>query len=67
LGASGLLEAALLAEGLNTRSVPPWPSGIDPALRIDDRDLSDQPRPERALQIAQGMGGTVVLNLFSAV
>ena len=67
LGASGLLEAALLAEGLKTRSLPPWPSGIDPTLRIDDRMLSAQPVPERALQIAQGMGGVVVLNLFASV
>ena len=67
LGASGLLEAALLAEGLKTHSVPSWPSGIDPTLKIDDRRKDQPPRPERALQIAQGMGGAVVLNLFAAV
>lgn len=67
LGASGLMEAALLAEGLKTAAVPPWPSGIDPTLRIDNLKPTKQPRPDRALQIAQGMGGSLVLNIFESV
>lgn len=67
LGASGLLEAAMLCEGLKTRAVPPWPSDIDPTLKIGDRKMSEQPSPEYALQIAQGMGGVVVMNLFAAI
>lgn len=67
LGASGLIEAALIAEGLNSSTLPPWPSGIDPSLGIEDMRPIHQPRPELALQVAQGMGGTLVLNLFSAV
>jgi 3-oxoacyl-(acyl-carrier-protein) synthase len=66
LGASGLIEAALLAEGLNVRAVPPWPSGIDPSLKVADMKPSEIPRPRTALQIAQGMGGSLVLNLFTA-
>lgn len=66
LGASGLIEASLLAEGLNRGEVPPWPSLIDPALGLDGMKPVDLSRPELALQIAQGMGGTLVLNLLAA-
>ena len=67
LGASGLIEAALLAEGLSVGTVPPWPSGIDASFGIPDRKSSTAPRPRTALQLAQGMGGTIVLNLLGAV
>lgn len=66
LAASGLIEASLLCEGLRTGTLPPWPSEIDPLLGISGMRPLSQPRPEVALQIAQGMGGTLVLNLFAA-
>jgi 3-oxoacyl-(acyl-carrier-protein) synthase len=67
LGASGLIEAALLAEGLSRGAVPPWPGGTDPELRIAEREPSVAPVPHTALQLAQGMGGTVVINLLTSL
>lgn len=67
LGASGLIEAALLCEGLKRGELPPWPIGIDPALGLCDAKPANQPTPRTALQVAQGMGGTVVVNLLKAV
>jgi 3-oxoacyl-[acyl-carrier-protein] synthase II len=66
LGASGLIEAALLCEGLQKGEVPSWPSGIDPALGLD-QSVQQKPVPKTALQVAQGMGGTVVVNLFKNI
>ena len=64
LGASGLIEAALLCQGLKTGEVPPWPEETDPALGLSDLIPSQKPVPRMALQVAQGMGGTVVVNLL---
>jgi 3-oxoacyl-(acyl-carrier-protein) synthase len=67
LGASGLIEAALLCEGLKNGELPPWPMDIDPALGLSDAKPPKQNKPRTALQVAQGMGGTVVMNLLKAV
>jgi 3-oxoacyl-(acyl-carrier-protein) synthase len=63
LGASGLIEAALLCEGLNRGEVPPWPMEIDSSLGLE-KTPPRKPVPKLALQVAQGMGGTVVVNLI---
>jgi 3-oxoacyl-(acyl-carrier-protein) synthase len=64
LSASGLLEAALLIEGLKRREMPPLPKGIDESLGLTLPDGKKPPVPKTALQIAQGMGGDVVVNLL---
>jgi 3-oxoacyl-[acyl-carrier-protein] synthase II len=66
LSASGLLEAALLVEGLRRGEVPPLPQGIDESLGLSLPDGKKPPVPKTALQIAQGMGGDVVVNLLGA-
>ena len=67
LSASGLLEAALLVEGLRSGDVPPLPSGIDESLGLGMPDGAMPPVPRTALQIGQGMGGDVVVNLLGAI
>jgi 3-oxoacyl-(acyl-carrier-protein) synthase len=66
LGASGLIEAALLCEGLLKGVVPPWPEETDSTLGLSQIIPSKRPIPQMALQIAQGMGGTVVANLLKS-
>jgi 3-oxoacyl-(acyl-carrier-protein) synthase len=63
LGASGLIEALLLVEGLMRGEVPPWPRGIDPSLGLVAPATA--PKPVVALQIGQGMGGVVAVNAFA--
>ena len=65
LGASGMIEAVLAVEGFRRGEVPCWPSNTDPALALDAARPSKPPRPEAALLIGQGMGGTVVVNLLA--
>lgn len=65
LGASGLLEASLLVEGLRSGRLPAWPSAIDPDLGLGT-PASPPPVPRKALSIGQGMGGTVVVNALAA-
>jgi 3-oxoacyl-(acyl-carrier-protein) synthase len=67
LGASGLIEAALVIEGLGRGEVPPWPLHTDPTLQLDRLRPQSAPRPKSALLIGQGMGGNVVVNGLSAV
>jgi 3-oxoacyl-[acyl-carrier-protein] synthase II len=67
LSASGLLEAALLVEGLRSGDVPPHPSEIDESLGLAFPEANSQPVPRVALQIGQGMGGDVVVNLLGAI
>jgi len=67
LSASGLLEAALLVEGLRSGKVPPLPSGVDESLELGLPDSTPPPVPRVALQIGQGMGGDVVVNLLAGV
>ena len=67
LSASGLLEAALLAEGLRFGDVPPPPSEIDESLGLAFPEANSLPVPRVALQIGQGMGGDVVVNLLGAI
>lgn len=67
LAASGLLEAALLAQGLKQGQLPPWPKNLDPALGLPIASPRQTQKPEIALQIGQGMGGTVVVNLLGHV
>ncbi|MBU6181613.1 MAG: hypothetical protein KGR46_02215 [Verrucomicrobia bacterium] len=64
LGASGLIEACLLVEGLRLGKVPRWPADTDPALGLVCPGAP--PVPRRALQVGQGMGGVVAVNSFSA-
>lgn len=67
LSAAGLLEAALLAEGLKSGEVPPLPSEIDESLGLVMPAVAMPLIPRIALQIGQGMGGDVVVNLLSAI
>jgi 3-oxoacyl-(acyl-carrier-protein) synthase len=66
LGASGLIEAALLCEGLKNGEVPSWPSEIDPALGLE-QNAHQKPVPHLAIQIGQGMGGSVIVNQLASV
>jgi 3-oxoacyl-[acyl-carrier-protein] synthase II len=65
LGAAGVVEAALIIEGLKRAEVPPWPSAVDPALGLPEKPAQPPPRPKLALQLACGMGGVSVINLFA--
>lgn len=67
LSASGLIEAVLLVEGLRLGQYPALPREVDAALGLKLPDPATRTLPKTALQIAQGMGGDVVVNLFSAV
>lgn len=67
LAASGLLEAILLAEGLRAGKLPAWPGNIDPAFDLPENPPRPSQLPSTAVQIGQGMGGTVVVNLLSRV
>jgi 3-oxoacyl-[acyl-carrier-protein] synthase II len=67
LAASGLLEATLLAEGLRVGKLPTWPENIDPAFELPENPPRPSESPSTAVQIGQGMGGTVVVNLLSRV
>jgi 3-oxoacyl-(acyl-carrier-protein) synthase len=65
LGAAGMIEAVLAVEGFRRGEVPCWPLNTDPALALDAARPSNPPRPEAALLMGQGMGGTVVVNLLA--
>lgn len=65
LSASGLLEAALMTEGLRRGETPPQPCDVDASLGLRIGDLKTPGTPGNALQIAQGMGGDVVVNLLA--
>jgi 3-oxoacyl-[acyl-carrier-protein] synthase II len=67
LGAAGVVEAALIVEGLHRGEVPPWPDAIDPAFGLTQPERSQGMAPQNALQLAAGMGGVVVMNHFKAV
>jgi len=67
LSASGLMEAALLVEGLRAGDVPPLPSGIDESLDLGIPAGAQPPVPRVALQIGQGMGGDVVVNVLGGI
>jgi 3-oxoacyl-[acyl-carrier-protein] synthase II len=64
LSASGLMEVALLVEGLRSGSVPPALSGVDESLGLGLAGKMIPPVPQTAIQIGQGMGGDVVINLL---
>ena len=64
LGASGLIEAVMAVEGFRRGELPCWPSNTDPALALDSSRPPVTPRPDSALLIGQGMGGTVVVNML---
>lgn len=66
LGATGLMDAVLVVEGLRHGSLPPWPDPTDPTLGLQQPPpCPDQPR--LALQVGQGMGGVVVVNLLGRI
>lgn len=67
LSASGLLEAALIVEGLGRGDVPPLPAGIDESLGLEISPGETSLHPRTALQIGQGMGGDVVVNLIAGI
>jgi 3-oxoacyl-[acyl-carrier-protein] synthase II len=62
LAASGLLEGGLIVEGLRLGKWPAWPADIDPEFGLPQSPLIPAQRPALAVQIGQGMGGTVVVN-----
>lgn len=64
LGAAGVSEAALIVEGLRRSELPPWPNQIDPTLGLPVTPPSAPVAPHRVLQLASGMGGVVVMNLW---
>jgi len=64
LGAAGVVEAALMVEGLRRGELPPWPTDLDPDLGLPERPPLPVPVPRNALQLASGMGGVVVMNLL---
>ncbi len=65
LGAAGVVEAALLLQGLLLAQLPPWPEACDPDLQIG-RAPAITRVPQRALQLSSGMGGVVAANLWEA-
>jgi 3-oxoacyl-(acyl-carrier-protein) synthase len=66
LGAAGVVEAALISEGLRRGAYPPWPTDLDPSLELlVEPGLEINSAPKCALQCANGMGGVVVMNLLS--
>ena len=67
LSASGLIEAALLTEGLRREETLPWPKITDTSLDYPLNPPKPQPCPLSALQISQGMGGVVAVNLLGAI
>jgi 3-oxoacyl-[acyl-carrier-protein] synthase II len=67
LSASGLIEAVLLVEGLKRRECPPLPTDVDGSLGLRLPSGAFTTIPRNALQIAQGMGGDVVVNLLAGV
>lgn len=64
LAASGIIDAALLAYGINREEVPPWPRQTDPALKLETLKPSNPPTPKNAIMISQGMGGNIAVNIF---
>lgn len=67
LGASGLIEAALVLEGFSRGTLPVWPGDTDPAFGLSaPSDNCASRKPDTALLIGQGMGGTVVTNVLGA-
>jgi 3-oxoacyl-[acyl-carrier-protein] synthase II len=64
LSASGLLEAALLVEGLHRGELPPLPREIDGSLGLSLPSAAVAKPLKIALQLALGMGGDVVVNLL---
>lgn len=64
LGASGIIEFALLTHGLANKILPPWPRLTDPKLNFDNLRPLDVPIPRKALMINQGMGGSIAVNLL---
>lgn len=66
LGASGLIDAVLVVEGLRRGELPPWPHPVDPALKLPAPEAPQRP-PRTVIQIGQGMGGVVVVNLLGTV
>lgn len=67
LAASGLLEAGLLGEGLRTGRLPAWPSKMDASFGLPASRSRPSSSPALAVQIGQGMGGTVVVNLLGRI
>lgn len=65
LSASGLLEAALLVEGLRRQKIPPG-SRTEEGL-LGSFTMPESNIPRCALQLAGGMGGDVVVNLLVAM
>jgi 3-oxoacyl-[acyl-carrier-protein] synthase II len=63
LSVAGILETAMLVEGLSSGCLPQWPDDIDPAFNL--KKPSHVTTARHAMSWGIGMGGTVAMNLFS--
>ncbi|MDF1654464.1 MAG: beta-ketoacyl synthase N-terminal-like domain-containing protein [Coxiellaceae bacterium] len=66
LGAAGLLEACMVAEGLSQKRLPLWPQGIDPGLQLP-LPCKLRACARNAITWSAGMGGDIAVNLFEAM
>lgn len=64
LGAAGVLDAAFISEGLYRGQWPSWPSDMDPLIAFPNGPSLSASPPEKCIQIGQGMGGVVTINLW---
>jgi hypothetical protein len=67
LGAAGVLEAVLISEGLRVGEWPAFPIDIDPLLWGGQLKTAPPSPPDSCIQIGQGMGGVVAVNVWERV
>jgi 3-oxoacyl-[acyl-carrier-protein] synthase II len=67
LGAAGVLEAVLISEGLRVGEWPAFPIDIDPLLWGGQLKTAPPTPPDGCIQIGQGMGGVVAVNVWERV
>jgi 3-oxoacyl-(acyl-carrier-protein) synthase len=67
LGAAGVLEAVLISEGLRVGEWPAFPIDIDPLLWGGQLKTASPSPPDSCIQIGQGMGGVVAVNVWERV
>jgi 3-oxoacyl-[acyl-carrier-protein] synthase II len=64
LGAAGVLDAVMLSEGLRVGQWPAWPRDVDPLFGVEEPKSRPRLTPNKCIQIGQGMGGVVAVNLW---